>query len=95
MTYVFNTQALKNEPDRWVKPKVSQVRLWYPVAGGEYTTVHQAEELVSGTRWVDFYRLTIKGQRPKYFFGETAYNDAVRLGQDIELAETRKTRGWR
>jgi hypothetical protein len=33
-------------------------------------------------RYADFYKLVIDGQRPKYFFGETAWMDVQRVAID-------------
>jgi hypothetical protein len=32
--------------------------------------------------YYDFYKLVIEGQRPKYFFGESAWMDVQRLAVD-------------
>jgi hypothetical protein len=33
-------------------------------------------------RYYDFYKIITEGERPKYFFGETAWMDAQRMAID-------------
>ena len=39
-------------------------------------------EIYDADEYRDFYKVVVKGQRPKYFFGETAWMDAQRLAMD-------------
>lgn len=57
------------------KPRVNDTtwsRIFY------YDTV----QVMEADGYYDFYKLVIDGQRPKYFFGETAWSDVERLAID-------------
>lgn len=71
--------------DYWKKPKVSDVAAWHLIYTSPKVTVERAERLKSGTGWLEFYRVTVFGQRPKYFFGESAWMDARRLASDHDF----------
>ena len=63
---------------RFLKPKVSEVKAWYPVESisSRYAIVSYAD--------IDeaFMRVSGKGFRTKYFYGETAWHDARRYAGD-------------
>ena len=39
-------------------------------------------QVMESDRYYDFYKLAADGERPKYFFGETAWMDVQRLAID-------------
>jgi len=65
----------------YTRPKVSEVKDWYELFQSEKVGVHTAIDPLC-----DFYKVTAAGQRPKYFFGETAWMDAQRHASDIDFS---------
>ena len=39
-------------------------------------------EVYESDRYYDFYKVVVHGQRPKYFFGESAWSDTQRYALD-------------
>jgi len=60
------------------KPKVSDMT-WRRIYHSKFTEVYEADEDDF------FYKVTIPGQRAKYFYGETAFQDYQRYVSDYEF----------
>lgn len=61
------------------KPKVSEIKNWIqnPFISYSSVVIYQAEENE------DFFKVESKGFKTKYFYGETAWQDAERYASDI------------
>lgn len=70
------------------RPSVRDVSKWNLVDGNDTAKVYTASGVHDGF----FYKVTITGQRPKYFYGETAWSDAIRLANDSHRIEY--SGGW-
>lgn len=57
------------------KPSVSSTN-WTRIFHNDKVEVYEAD------RYYDFYKVTPKNSKPKYFFGETAWMDAQRFAVD-------------
>lgn len=57
------------------KPSVSSTT-WTRIFHNEGVDVYEAD------KYLDFYKVTPKGGKPKYFFGETAWMDTQRYAVD-------------
>jgi hypothetical protein len=55
-----------------------------PVGEGEWYSIYQNNrvELFASGSYLDFYKVRVAGERPKYFFGETAWMNAARITHD-------------
>jgi len=62
------------------KPKVSEVSAWYL---DKELSNEIAQVLWSEDHLGLFAKVTTKGSKPKYFYGELAWQDAKRLAGDI------------
>lgn len=62
------------------KPSISAVQEWIEHYRSETVLVE------SGTAQFDddYWRVTAVGKRPKYFYGETAWQDASRYASDLD-----------
>ena len=65
-----------------MKPKVSQVTKWVEV---EFISNSVAKVFVADN-YDDFWKV-VGGGKTKYFYGETAWQDAQRLAGDIYFAD--------
>jgi hypothetical protein len=63
---------------RLVKPKVSDVKQWHH---DQELSNKNADVYVSDIDFA-FYKVTARNQRPRYFYGETAWQDAARYARD-------------
>jgi hypothetical protein len=54
----------------------------------EWTIVYDSDLVVveNGTAVFseDYWKVTLEGQRPKYFYGESAWSDAQRMASDVD-----------
>ena len=57
------------------KPSVSSTN-WTRIFHNDKVEVYEAD------KYYDFYKVTPKNSKPKYFFGETAWMDAQRFAVD-------------
>lgn len=57
------------------KPSVSSTT-WSRKFHSNTVAVYESDE------YQDFYKVVVRDQRPKYFFGETAWMDAQRMAMD-------------
>lgn len=62
------------------KPSIALVKTWETEEENEYTQVACGTAVFTG----DYYRVTGRTGRPKYFYGETAWSDARRYAGDLE-----------
>ena len=58
------------------KPLVSEVESWDRVFHQEGVYIYEA------SNYEDYFKCTVGSNRPKYFFGETAYMDVQRYALD-------------
>jgi hypothetical protein len=65
----------------YTRPKTSEVKDWYKHYQSDRVTVEQAIDPLC-----DFYKVTVAGQRPKYFFGECAWMDSRCHAADVDFA---------
>ena len=70
------SRALKVWADR--KPLVSEVENWDRM----YHSPDNNVAIYEASNYYDFYKCTVKGSRPKLFFGETAWSDVQRYALD-------------
>ena len=63
---------------RLVKPKVSEVKQW--LCDGELSN-ENAYVYVSDIDSA-FFKVAVPGQRPRYFYGESAWQDSARYARD-------------
>ena len=70
------------------KPKVSEVKFWYPISEGS----NDSAKLYYADMNDDFIMvLPMKqGHKKKYFYGELAISDAHRYAYDIHIKELYK-----
>jgi hypothetical protein len=61
------------------RPSVKTVSNWFVTYKSELV------EVACGEPEQAFYRVVIKGQRPKYFYGEMAWADSRRMASDADF----------
>jgi hypothetical protein len=62
------------------KPSVSMVKEWTIVYDSDLVVVETGTAVFSE----DYWKVTLEGQRPKYFYGESAWSDAQRMASDVD-----------
>ena len=60
------------------KPLVSEVTNWTRT----YHSTDNTIQIYEAENYYDFFKCTVKGKRPKFFFGETAHMDVQRYAID-------------
>ena len=63
------------------KPSVSAVKSWETLYDSEEVKV----EVGTAEFPEDYWRVTPTGERPKYFYGESAWSDAKRMAADLDF----------
>lgn len=64
------------------KPSVSAVKGWETVFDSDLVRVEAGTAEFSG----DYWKVTPAGDRPKYFYGESAWSDAQRCAADLDFS---------
>jgi hypothetical protein len=62
------------------KPSVSMVKEWTIAYDSDLVVVENGTAVFSE----DYWKVTLEGQRPKYFYGESAWSDAQRMASDVD-----------
>ena len=60
------------------KPLVSEVDSWDRM----YHSPDNKVQIYEASNYYDYYKCTVKGSRPRFFFGETAHMDVQRYALD-------------
>lgn len=63
------------------RPSISMVKEWGVAYNSDLVVVESGTAVFNE----DYWRVTPGGQRPKYFYGESAWSDAQRMASDIDF----------
>ena len=63
------------------RPSVSMVKEWGVAYNSDLVVVETGTAVFNE----DYWRVTLEGQRPKYFYGESAWSDAQRMASDVDF----------
>jgi len=81
------------------KPKISDAEGWIRICEDNFDLV----EIYVPSGVIDsapagalrnWYKVSVDGRRDKYFYGETAYQDAMREARDAQREIERERYGW-